>query len=269
MNYTEFKNKWLGKPINYDNAYGAQCMDVYRMYVKEVLLCPQSPPVQGAKDVWNTYLPEFFDRIDNTPTGVPNQGDIVIWGMSPYGHIAICDHASTSTLTCFEQNWVELDGSGVTELRLHGNYNNVLGWLKFKKPQGESMTDEQKRILEFIGGRTEGDVREAFGALSDKIKLEKENLTLKNLSDDLASKVKELTEQLVEEQKNGADWQSELKTANKEIEILRGQIEVLTKERNDYKRWYEKAKEDLRNLDKMTAWQHIRYGIKLLIKQSK
>ena len=138
MTYNEFKTKWLGKGIDYDMAYKNQCMDCYRMYVKEVLNVPQSPPVAGAKNVWDTYLPEYFDRIPNTPDGVPEQGCIAIWGHATYGHIGIADSADKQYLTCFEQNWTEggtaKDGQGVTELRRH-TYVNVLGWLKPKQKE--------------------------------------------------------------------------------------------------------------------------------------
>lgn len=137
MTYNDFKAKWIGKSINYDNAYGAQCMDVYRMYVKEVLNVPQSPPVSGAKNVWDTYLPEYFDRVANTPDGVPEQGCIAIWNVGEFGHIGVVDSADKQYLTCFEQNWAQAgtvnDGKGVSEIRRH-TYANVLGWLKFKAP---------------------------------------------------------------------------------------------------------------------------------------
>jgi len=131
MTYLEFRKKWLGRGIDFDGAFKNQCQDVYRMYVKEVLGVPQSPAVKGAKEVWTTYLPQYFDKVPNTPDGVPEQGDIIVWGHGQFGHIAICDNADKQFVTSFEQNWIELDGSGVTELRRH-NYTNILGWLKFK-----------------------------------------------------------------------------------------------------------------------------------------
>lgn len=227
MNYIEFKNKWVGKGIDYDGSYGNQCMDVYRQYVKEVLLCPQSPPVQGAKNVWDTYLPEYFERIANSPTGVPQQGDIVIWGMNPYGHIAICDHASTSTLTCFEQNWTELNGSGVTEIRLHGNYNNVLGWLRFKKPITSSeptMTEQERVMLQFIKDNkiTEGMLRQGQGYITDNIDKKVQDLEDANFK--LQQQVSDLTEKLINEKKSSSGWHSALNTANLEIKSLRNEL---------------------------------------------
>lgn len=130
MNYTEFFNKYNGKPVDFDGYYGNQCMDLYRQYVKEVIECPQSPGVNGAKDVWNTYLPEYFERITNTPTGVPQKGDIVIWGVGvgPYGHIAIFDNGDSNSFKSFDQNWPV---GTYCHLQQH-NYNNVLGWLRKK-----------------------------------------------------------------------------------------------------------------------------------------
>jgi len=99
MTFQEFIKKWLGKGIDYDGAYGNQCMDVYRQYVKEVLQEKQSPAVKGAKDVWNTYLPTVFTRIENKPENRPENGDVVIWGMLPFGHIGVCEKADVNEFT--------------------------------------------------------------------------------------------------------------------------------------------------------------------------
>jgi len=148
MTYSEFKAKWLGKPINYDNAYGAQCVDVYRMYVKEVLNIPQSPPIAGAKNIWDTYLSEYFERISNTPDGVPEQGCIAIWNVGEFGHVGIVDSADKQYLTCFEQNWTEMNGTGVSELRRH-TYANVLGWLKPKSSlyKGQDLSNKEAMMI--------------------------------------------------------------------------------------------------------------------------
>ena len=80
MTLQEFISKYEGEGIDVDgfpkdNPY--QCVDLYRAYVKEVLGFPQSPPVVGAKDIWDTYLTSHYTRLDNTPTAVPQAGDIV------------------------------------------------------------------------------------------------------------------------------------------------------------------------------------------------
>ena len=106
MTLDEFITKWNGKKCDFDGFYGGQCVDLYRMYVQEVLGVPQSPGVQGAKDIWDSYLTEYYDRISNTPDGVPEKGDIMIWGSDygQYGHVAIVTEANKDTFTCFSQN---------------------------------------------------------------------------------------------------------------------------------------------------------------------
>ena len=135
----------------------------------------------------------------------------------------------------------------------------------------DNLTSSEENILRFLREQNadEGKVREAFGALADLEKLNKENLTLKSLSENLASKVKELAEQLVEEQQLGASWQKELSSANKKIQKLEGEMTTLAKEKNQYKNWYEAKCAELKVIDKMTALEHIAYGIKLLVQKQK
>ena len=127
----DFFNKYNGKGVDWDGYYGFQCVDLYRQYVKEVVGCPQSPGVTGAADIWDTYLKEYFDRIANTPEGVPTKGDIVIWSKNAgggFGHVGIASVGDTNTFTSFDQNWPV---GSVCHFQPH-NYTNVLGWLRPK-----------------------------------------------------------------------------------------------------------------------------------------
>ena len=131
MTYLQFKKKYNGKYIDFDGHYGPQCTDLYRQYCKEVLNIPQSPLVEGAADIWNTYLKEYFERITNTPTGLPEQGDILIWNKNVgggYGHVAIFDNGTTGKFQSFDQNWPT---GSLCHVQGH-YYTNLLGWLKFK-----------------------------------------------------------------------------------------------------------------------------------------
>ena len=89
MTIHEFFDKWNNKSCNPDGAYGNQCVDIADQYALDVIGAPL-PPVNGAKDFWNKNL-IGYDKIANTPTGVPQMGDIIIWGtgIGPFGHIAI------------------------------------------------------------------------------------------------------------------------------------------------------------------------------------
>ena len=126
----QFFGKYDQKGIDFDLYYGFQCMDLYRQFVKECFGFPQSPSVSGAKDVWNTYLTEYFNRITNTIEAVPIKGDIIIWGVGagPYGHIAVCKDGTQTEFTSFDQNWPV---GSLCHFQKH-NYTNVLGWLRVK-----------------------------------------------------------------------------------------------------------------------------------------
>jgi lactoylglutathione lyase len=89
MTLDEFIEKWNNKGCDYDNYDGFQCLDLAHQYAVEVngVDIPAAP---GAKDVWTKDTPGY-DKIANTPDGIPQKGDIIIWGVGvgAYGHIAI------------------------------------------------------------------------------------------------------------------------------------------------------------------------------------
>lgn len=136
MTLQEFISKWKNKYCDFDNAYGAQCVDLARQYWKDVSNIAQPKSVRGACDFWTSYqtdptLNQNFDRIDNAPNNHPEAGDIVIWSNKAgggYGHIAICIKADTISFTSFDQNYPT--GSACQECT--HNYTHVLGWFKKK-----------------------------------------------------------------------------------------------------------------------------------------
>jgi len=133
MTFDDFIKKYNGKGINFDGAYGNQCVDLYRQYVKEVLKVPQSPSVSAAKHIWTTYLTKYFNRYTNTITAVPKKGDIIIWGdkIGSYGHVGVYISGNVFSFTSFDQNWPEAYGKGVSHKQSH-SYKGVLGWLRLK-----------------------------------------------------------------------------------------------------------------------------------------
>lgn len=183
MTFDDFIKKYDGKGVDYDGHYGYQCMDLYRQYVNEVLKFPQSPAVTGAKDVWNTYLKDYYTRIDNTPDGVPENGDVVIWGetLGPYGHIAICISADTKSFQSFDQNF---PAGSLCKVVKH-DYKHVLGWFRPKVTQ-EPQENILLKLLTENGIDTEGELREVIGhhidhpiIITDKANMSKEITQLK------------------------------------------------------------------------------------------
>jgi len=88
MTPNEFFQKYRGKFLDFDGAFGAQCTDPIKAYFKEVL---GIPPIKGnAVDYWKD-IPGFLKLPYTGPQPKPN--DIIVWGkeLGQYGHIGICN----------------------------------------------------------------------------------------------------------------------------------------------------------------------------------
>ena len=101
--------KWVyaqeGKFLDYDGAYGAQCVDLIAYYYKYL---GQSKYVKGnGCDYVSNALPDGWIRIKNTADFVPEPGDIAVWGteLSAYGHVAIILSADVHSFVSMDQNW--------------------------------------------------------------------------------------------------------------------------------------------------------------------
>lgn len=132
MNYQEFINTYNGKGFDYDGVSGVQCVDLAKMYLDKVFNI-KAGAWGNAKDYYENFnnlpLKNSFTRIANTPTFVPQKGDIVVWGAglgNTYGHIAIATgEGNTSQFYSYDLNW----GSKVVHKVLH-NYKGFLGVLR-------------------------------------------------------------------------------------------------------------------------------------------
>lgn len=133
MTLDQFIKKYNGKTPDFDGIFPGQCVDLYRLYCKEVLNVPQSPAVSGARLIWNTYLTDYFDRIPKAVFAIPKKGDIVVFKAfpgNPYGHVSICLDGSFWSFTSFDSNWSKPQ----TALIERHDYRYVLGWLRVKSP---------------------------------------------------------------------------------------------------------------------------------------
>jgi len=132
MTFQQFLDKYDRKPLNPDGIYGQQCVDVIKQYFVDCLGIPAIR--NNAVDYWTNYPTAHLTKIVNTPSFVPQKGDIVVWGTSvgQYGHIAIIIDANVNSFTSFDQNWPFDNGTGVAHFQWH-NYTGVLGVLRPKK----------------------------------------------------------------------------------------------------------------------------------------
>ena len=134
MTLEQFVEKYNGKKIDYDGQYGAQCVDVFRQYCKDVLAIPHTGGVVGAADLFTKYdaIPleqKYFERIPYKAGMQPKAGDVVIFGSTKtnsYGHVAIVLDASSEEIAVFEQDGFKQDGAHVGSW----NYARRLGFLR-------------------------------------------------------------------------------------------------------------------------------------------
>lgn len=140
MTLQQFIANWSGKFIPSRGGIVGQCVSMVQKWAEDngVTGTPVFP-VAAAKDMPGARK-DFFDWIPNTPTGVPQPGDIIVWGsqVGQYGHTAIFIDGNAQSFRSFDQNWPV---GSAAHIQAH-NYTGVLGWLRLKKPnQGGSMAN--------------------------------------------------------------------------------------------------------------------------------
>lgn len=142
MNIDEFINKTIKTGVDFDGAYGAQCVDLFRQYARDVLeIKKHTGPVEGAKDLWLNYpnMAEemyYFDR--KRANATPQPGDVAVWDGTPgnkYGHVAIVITALPgSRLLVYEQDGTKKPGDPEYGARFHLRTKyNLLGYLRRKE----------------------------------------------------------------------------------------------------------------------------------------
>lgn len=138
MIYLDFFKKWNGRYLDYDGRYGYQCVDLMRAYEKEVCIVnPYTaiPTTGSAKNIFNNFTSNgYFTKILNSPTNIPQRGDILFFKTSywfPFlfgidGHVGIVDSADLYNIILFNQNYPTYERCRLTRFK----YKDCLGWLR-------------------------------------------------------------------------------------------------------------------------------------------
>lgn len=122
-----------GKGIDYDGAYGVQCVDNAKKYLRDCY--GLNPGSWGDAHAYfnspNAALLARFDRIPKDHN-IPRRGDLVVWSSTlpnsgGGGHIAICLSADTNSFVSYDQNW-----AGKFCHQVIHNYSYVIGFLRPK-----------------------------------------------------------------------------------------------------------------------------------------
>lgn len=147
----DFINLNNNKFLDFDGAYGAQCVDLVQFWAQNLGL----PKFHGnAIDLALQGSPNC-PFISNTANN-PSPGDIMIWGAAPSdpylqtgpnGHTAIYVSGDTNSFNSFDQNFPT---GSTCHIYHHHNYNAVVGWLHPLTSGGDTMLDEQD--IEYLYG---------------------------------------------------------------------------------------------------------------------
>lgn len=101
--FNDFRKKWEGKKYDNDWAYGYQCVDLMRLWVKEA----KFPPVTrywNAIDLWEAWLGNNWERVYNSLYAKPKPWDIIFWKIWKYGHVWIAGQSNLMWVEILEQN---------------------------------------------------------------------------------------------------------------------------------------------------------------------
>lgn len=157
MSLDAFIARYLGKATDYDGAYGAQCVDLIKMYLKHVFgITPKSiGNAHAYYDNFNLhpFLKKNFVRIKNTPKFIPMKGDICVFGKNfskshKCGHIGIAtDKCTLSRLIMYDQNATgNHDAMKETEWSYNKDFLGVLRPIHREKIDGKTIYKVTKAV---------------------------------------------------------------------------------------------------------------------------
>ena len=132
MSLEDFVKKYIGKKVDFDGAFGAQCVDLFRQYNKEVWGNPHTGAVIGAKDLFLNYekMPEEkkYLKIQKFPF----VGDVAVFDATSnniFGHVGIIvGSVGDKSLLILEQDGMKQDGVKIN-IR---DKSSVLGYITKK-----------------------------------------------------------------------------------------------------------------------------------------
>jgi hypothetical protein len=132
--FNTFFNKWVGKPCEVNdpsNLY--QCMDLAYAWCDFLEVSRDAIRHLYALEIWtkpNDLTVKYFEMIPNTPLGVPQVGDIVVFKGGTSGHVSIANGiGDIKNFQSFDQNWGTTVGKcGI----ITHSYDDVLGFLRFR-----------------------------------------------------------------------------------------------------------------------------------------
>lgn len=214
MDLEEFIEKWNGKFCEVAGSSWAynQCVDLANAYIRDVL-GESIIEWTNARD-FPSKVNDNYEYILNTPEGVPEPGDIVIWDSADHsGHIAIFIEGTNKSFRSFDQNYPT--GS---PCHVQGHYyNNVLGWLRHKGGDNMECNECEFDWVDPDGGETKQKTGlwlsdELTGEKEKRMAVEKKLAEQEGSLQTIGGAYGQCQMQLTEAQENASELTSELAT---------------------------------------------------------
>lgn len=143
MTTQEFFDKYLNQPVEAEDPTNVdQCMDLAFKYCDEMGIPRETIRHLLAYQVYTEPLDitlQYFELVPNTPNGVPQAGDMPIFGtiVGSAGHICIATgEGDVNSFKSMDQNW---NGVKKCVYITHdypaptGTKTGILGWLRIRK----------------------------------------------------------------------------------------------------------------------------------------
>jgi FtsZ-binding cell division protein ZapB len=224
-------------PLDWDKAYSAQCVDLFRFFHNKCVNSSNQPKsVVGAKNFWTNYesdpvLNQNYTKIENTPSYVPKEGDVIIWRNGDFGHIAIATGSGdTNKFKSLDQNWTGKNEIAIVE----HTYGYVYGGLRPKLlTTQETMTYTEEEMTK-VRLERDSNWTKYQTELENVKKLTSENKGLKEERDSIKKKYNSLIEYIfskINPLKPLIDQSED--SAKAEIVSLVSNIDILNKEIKD------------------------------------
>ncbi|QWY14498.1 endolysin [Staphylococcus phage JPL-50] len=142
-----YKHEGVG--VDFDGAYGFQCMDLAVAYI--YYITDGKVRMWGnAKDAINNDFKGLATVYENTPSFKPQLGDVAVYINSQYGHIQCVTSGNLDYYTCLEQNWLGggFDGWEKATIRTH-YYDGVTHFIRPKFSASNSNVLETSKVNTF------------------------------------------------------------------------------------------------------------------------
>lgn len=143
MTLEKFVKQYEGKKVDYDGSYGAQCVDLVRLYIHLVWNLIQPKNIISAYEAYTRWLmcSDGFKEIGWKSITKIARGDIAVFpptGANLHGHIAIVLDVADDEILCFEQNGFTQKGAEQKRRPL----DTVFGCLTLNERKKRSLENE-------------------------------------------------------------------------------------------------------------------------------